>query len=51
MLTIADEGTVSKTYRDLQAQKQGPNKDPTFYEIGTQQGPWAVKIGTRDNDL
>ena len=27
------------------------NRDPTFYEIGTQWGPSAVKIGTRSDDF
>ena len=43
--------TDVKIFRDLQAEKQGPNRDRTFYEIGTQQGPSAVKIGTRNDDL
>ena len=27
------------------------NRDPTFYEIGTQKRPSAVKIGTQNNNL
>ena len=28
--------TVTKTNKDPQALKKGPNRDPTFCEIGTQ---------------
>ena len=47
--------SVSKLWKALFPKLIGTSKlrirDPTFYEIGTQKGPSAAKIGTQNNDL